>query len=107
MITVQILEPDDILEPSDWCRPLQIIMVNGAICAADNFRNAFSGSPENNVEWVRVRTIIGKKWLNRPVGDFHDAMKRLNMRYEFVRGNIPKSHRLNMAGYTDISTVTQ
>lgn len=98
MITIQILEDKDIMLPEDWCRPLQLISMSGGMSDSYSFASQYSGRPENNVKWCKVKYTIGKVWYNREIGDFIAAMKELRT-YEFVRGDIPHSHQLNMKSY--------
>lgn len=97
MITVQILEPDDLIDGNDWCRPLQIISMGGGASDYYSFKSCYSGTPENNAEWVQVKHVIGSCWFGRPVRAFNDGLN-----YEFVRGDVPRKHRLNMRGYKSI-----
>jgi hypothetical protein len=93
-----MLEPTDTILPTDWCRPLALVTMSGGQSDYYSFKNTYGGSPENNVEWVRVDAILGKCWFGATVEKFQRKMKS---RYEFVRGNIPKSHRLVMKGYSN------
>jgi hypothetical protein len=96
MITLQLLEPIDLLQPNDWCRPLVICSMSGGTSDHYSFRNAYSGAPENNAKWVRAHEIFGPCWMGQPIG----AMKSQDMTpYEFVRGDMPKAHQLNMRPY--------
>lgn len=107
MITVQILEPSDILEPTDWCRPLSIISMSGGHSDHYSFRSQYTGTPENNAQWVRASAVIGECWMGHPVGDFYKAMRDCGPRYEFIRGEVPKAHRLSMTGYNDLSKMNR
>ena len=99
MKTVQILEADDCVDPEDWCRPLQIISMNGGMSDYYSFESCYTGAPENNVKWVKVKYILGKGWHGKPVKEYTNAMSKFGYRYEFVRGEVPNSHRLNLKGY--------
>ena len=99
MKTVQILEADDIVDPEDWCRPLQIISMNGGHSDYYSFESCYTGAPENNVKWVKVKYILGKGWHGKPVKEYTNAMKKFGYAYEFVRGEIPNTHKLNLNGY--------
>lgn len=103
MITIHMLEPTDILEPNDWCRPLQIVSMSGGHSDYYSFQSAYSGTPENNAKWVRAKCVIGHGWMGKPVGDYLKGMKDLGLSWEFVRGPVPARHQLNMKGYTDLS----
>ena len=99
MITVQILEADDTVWPEDWCRPLVLQTMSGGMSDSMSFKSCYGGTPENNVEWVKVKAVFGKVWYGSKVSEFDDPL----VPYEFLRGDPPKSHCLNMKGYTDIS----
>ena len=89
MRTVKLLEPDDCVKPSDWCRPLSLHTMSGGHSDYYSFESMYSGLPENNVKWVRVDDIFGTCWFNKPAKEL-----QTNQKYEFVRGEIPTSHRL-------------
>lgn len=103
MITINILEPTDILEPNDWCRPLQIVSMSGGHSDYYSFQSAYTGAPENNAKWVRAKCVIGKGWFGKPVGDYLTGMKKFGLSWEFARGPIPARHQLDMKGYNDLS----
>jgi hypothetical protein len=93
MKVVYILEKHDAVYPEDWCRPLQLETMS---LQGDgySFTSPYSGTPDNNVKWVRVKYIFGKCWYNKPVSDLCKLRP-----YEFVRGVVPDSHILNLEGY--------
>lgn len=98
MIQVQILDDDDIVEPTDWCRPLCLTTMSGGLSDSYSFKSCYSGSPENNVEWVQVQDVFGPCWRGRTVREF--KMSEYSIPREFIRGNVPRSHRLDMKGYS-------
>lgn len=102
MIAVQILEDHDILEPDDWCRPLQIVSMSGGMSDYYSFRSCYTGTPENNAEWVQAKHVIGSGWFGQALSEFTHGMKKLGLGYEFVRGEVPLDHRLNMKGYSSL-----
>jgi hypothetical protein len=65
-----------------------------------SFSNTYGGSPENNVEWVRVDAVIGDCWFGTTLGKLN---KNMSVPYEMVRGDMPKSHQLNMKGYPNLA----
>jgi len=99
MKQVSILEDDDTIHPDDWCRPLDITSMSGGMSDHYSFKSCYTGSPENNTEWTKVKCVIGECWFGKTVKQF----SRVGLRYEFIRGDVPKSHKLNMADYTDLS----
>ena len=100
MKTVQILEPDDTVDPEDWCRPLVLISMSGGHSDGYSFKNAYSGTPENNVKWVKVKDQFGPIWFGKMTRVIN---YEIGMRYEFVRGDLPSTHILSMKDYTCLS----
>lgn len=93
MKTVQILEAADIIEPTDWCRPLRLVSMNGGHSDYYSFESQYTGQPENNVLWVQVSEILGECWHWKTVGEVHEA---LHTPYEFMRGEVPKAHEYGL-----------
>lgn len=98
MKTIQLLETEDRVEPNDWCRPLDIVSMSGGMSDHYSFESQYTGAPENNVKWVRVKYILGKCWhgctvkeIDRELGEF--------VKYEFVRGDLPRRSVLNLTNY--------
>lgn len=96
MITVQFLQNDDVIDPEDWCRPLQLVTMSGGMSDSMSHKSMYSGTPENNVRWVKVKDVIGPRWKGC-------TKKEVNSSgftpYEFVRGDVPPSHQLDMDHY--------
>lgn len=99
MMYVVILEGPDAIQPNDWCRPLQIVSSSGGLSDHYSFMSCYTGKPENNAKWVRVKYILGKHWHGKTVAEYTSAMKDFG-RMEFIRGEIPRAHRLSMADYS-------
>ena len=97
MRAVSILEQFDRIEPTDWCRPLQLIQ---GFSDGISFRSCYTGTPENNVKWVLVKHVLGASWFGKTV---HDIGVCLGEQYEFVRGEVPVAHRLNMQDYNQLA----
>jgi hypothetical protein len=89
MKTVQILEPDDCVMPDDWCRPLRLESMSGGHSDAYSFESMYSGNPENNVKWVRIKDVFGECWFGKQAKEL-----MIHIQYEIVRGDIPARHRL-------------
>lgn len=89
MITVKILEPGDHVKPTDWCRPLTLVSMSGGHSDHYSFESMYSGTPENNVRWVRVEDVFGPCWFGKPASEL-----QTHLRYEFIRGTVPETHRL-------------
>ncbi len=99
MKTVLILENTDTIGPEDWCRPLSIVSMGGGHSDYYSFKSCYGGTPENNAKWVKVKSVIGECWFGKTVNAFQTALHRP---YEFVRGDIPEGHILDMGNYNSI-----
>lgn len=98
MITVQILEKMDRVDPEDWCRPLSIVSMSGGHSDYYSFQNQYTGAPENNVKWVKVKYILGHGWHGKTVADIDFGLGEF-VKYEFIRGDIPKRQQLDLRDY--------
>lgn len=96
MKQIFVLEVDDVVEKTDWCRPLELTSMSGGLGDGYSFKSCYSGTPQNNVKWVRVKDQFGSIWFGKTVLEF----TKMGLLYEFIRGDIPKSHAENMSGYT-------
>ena len=105
MITLQLLEADDAVHPDDWCRPLQLMSMNGGHSDYYSFESCYTGAPENNVKWVKVKYILGKPWHGKTVKELDAGLGKF-IKYEYVRGDIPMRSRLGLAGYSVINHAT-
>lgn len=99
MINVQILELDDSVDPEDWCRPLSLNSMSGGHSDYYSFSSQYTGAPENNTKWVKVKYILGKPWHGKTVREIDKGLG-FYTKYEFVRGDIPKREQLNLKEYT-------
>lgn len=99
MILTNFLEDTDTIEPTDWCRPLFLTTMSGGMSDSMSFKNQYSGTPENNVKWVKVSAIFGECWFGTTLGKLNNSV---GMKYEMVRGNIPKGSALPMKEYSDL-----
>ena len=98
MITLQLLEADDHVDPEDWCRPLSIVSMSGGHSDYYSFQSQYTGAPENNVKWVKVKYILGKGWHGKTVKEIDKALGAF-IKYEYVRGDIPQRSKLSLNGY--------
>ena len=99
MITISILEDNDVIGPDDWCRPLSIVSMNGGMSDYYEF-----GPTNNNVRWQRVKYVLGKPWHGCTAEKIGHGLGKY-CQYEFVRGEVPRSHCEKTAGLTDHSKV--
>jgi hypothetical protein len=91
MITVQLLEDNDIIQATDWCRPMVIQPVNPWSDTVV-FTNTYGGGPINNVKWLTAKQCC-PYWIGKKLKDFNDGMGRTGTWYEFIRGDIPEKHQ--------------
>ena len=63
-----------------------------------SFENQYTGAPENNVKWVKVKYILGKPWHGYTVGEIDKGLGKF-VKYEYVRGDIPTRSKLSLSGY--------
>jgi len=98
VISLQLLELNDRVDPEDWCRPLSIVSMSGGHSDYYSFENQYTGAPENNVKWVKVKYTLGKTWHNCTVKEIDSALGQY-VKYEFVRGDIPRRSKLSLKDY--------
>lgn len=87
MITIQLLEDNDVVLATDLCRPLLLETMSGGHSDYYSFESEYSGAPINNVKWTYVYQVFGTIWFNKKVIEFNTMTP-----YEFMRGNITDSH---------------
>lgn len=97
MIQISLLEEDDVIKPTDFCRPLSLQY--SEFGDSIHTKATYSGTPINNMKWCRVQFILGPCWHGKKIKEYHS--KGLD-KLEFVRGCLPDSHLLDMEGYTII-----
>jgi len=85
VITVQVLEKDDIIQSGDWCRPLYITSMSGGM--SDDYSFESYGRPINNAKWCTV-DVSYPFWIGKCVNEMPERIRD----YEFVRGNVPAEH---------------
>ena len=89
MRLIKLLDSDDRVLPTDWCRPMRFVSMGGG--TSDHYSDVceYSGLPMNNPKWIRVEDYFGPMWFDKEVS----KLCELEL-YEFVRGDIPDHHRL-------------
>lgn len=94
MYSIQYLERHDIIELTDYCRPLDLVYIGQSDTLLTE--NTYSGRPENHTRWLEVSRADIPFFVGKTVGEFndaHDSMAKPHQpttRYEFVRGKLPK-----------------
>jgi hypothetical protein len=71
MITIQILENTDIVRPTDYLRPL-IESPSSFGESYINEKSTYGGNLINHFKWVKVASILGECWFNKPVEEIHN-----------------------------------
>lgn len=100
MTHVILLNDDDVIQPGDFARPLDLVYIGHS----DNLLtvNTYSGKPVNHTRWVSVEQlglgphIVGKQTVAEFNGqcDALDKPHQPNTRYEFCRGQLPTYKQL-------------
>lgn len=91
-ITVQILEPTDVLQPTDWVRPLAPSSDTDHV---DSF-STYGGSPINHLKWVQAKDVFGEGWMGHTLKDIDKDMRDVGgFNYEVARGAVPPKHIWN------------
>jgi hypothetical protein len=85
MIQVSFLESADTIEPTDWCRLISGPEPYDGYC--------------HDTKWQQVKYVLGKTWYGKTVSE----IIRSSLNYEFVRGEVPRSHRATSRGLYDHS----
>lgn len=98
MITLQLLEAMDTVDPEDWCRPLSLNSMSDGYSDSYSFSSQYTGAPENNTKWVKVKYILGKPWHGKTVKEI-DTGLGFYTKYEFIRGDLPVRSRLSLKDY--------
>lgn len=87
MTPIQILESQGAVFYSDFCRPLSID-AKSATCDSE-------GYPTNFTKWAPVGLVIPKYFHGLKVESLHQE----GYKFEFVRGDSPDDHRLDIRLY--------
>lgn len=94
MYSIQYLEKNDVIEPTDYCRPLDLEYIGQSDVLLTS--STYSGFPINHTRWLQVSRAGISYFVGKTVGEYNDALYKMNKPhqrvslYEFVRGNIPK-----------------
>jgi len=92
--TVQILDGNDIIEPTDYARQLSLTWEGQSDYLQQN--TTYGNSPINRLGWLPV-TVTCPCWIGKTVKDFSDAMDKFYATaykepFEFIRGELPNRH---------------
>ena len=91
MIQVSILEDQDQVLPTDYCRPLYID-VSGQSYDRE-------GYPKNFSKWAPVNLTIPKYFQLLKVS----SLRQEGYNFEFARGALPNSHKLDTRLYPRVA----
>ena len=95
MKNIFILEPEDIIDPEDWIRPLYFPQIHDDNRVQINYFNEYGGTPSGNIKWIRVKDLLGDFWYGKTIKEFHDSYSKCyntelrRSKFEFIRGEIP------------------
>lgn len=95
MISVSILENQDIIQEDDCVRQLSLVYTGQSDYLATNA--TYGGSPMNRLGWLPAKFVC-PAWVGKSVGEFRKTMLGRDRHavemsnYEFVRGQVPTSH---------------
>jgi hypothetical protein len=87
MTPILLLGPEDAILSTDFCRPL-FIDATGSTCDAE-------GYPKNHAKWTPVNLVIPSYFQGLKMESLHEE----GYKFEFVRGAIPDTHKLDMRLY--------
>ena len=90
MITISILEKNDVIQKGDWCRPLHLCSMCGGHGDGYSFKSMYSGAPENNTKWVRVERVM-PFWIGETIAEYEKRTDEY-MINEYARGDLPEEH---------------
>lgn len=102
MIQVAILEDEDTILGTDFVRQLKLEYVGQSDVLL--LENNYSRKPINYLTWLEVSRAGMDYWVGRTVGEFRSGMLAMEKQhqpvsdYEFIRGEIPKSHIMPETG---------
>lgn len=100
---VGILEREDVILATDYVRYLDIELVGQSDTVLT--RSTYGGSPINFFRWLTVEEARMFHFIGKTVGYFEDKMGGFEKqhqpvaRYEFARGDIPDSHKLELGNH--------
>jgi hypothetical protein len=98
MISIGILERDDVIRGDDWVRYMEIEYVGQSDTVMT--RSTYGGSPLNFFRWMTVKDAQMFHFIGKKLGyveDWLDSIERPSQpvaRWEFARGPIPESHTI-------------
>lgn len=95
MIPVNILEPTDIIQSTDWVRQLSLTYEGQSDYLQTT--STYAGTPINRLGWLLAKDVC-PAFVGRSVSDFFSAIKKFYLTsdkhsYEFLRGDIPNRHK--------------
>lgn len=95
MITVYMLENNDVIQATDFVRQLRLTYTGQSDYLETT--STYGGSRINRTGWMRAEEVC-PYWVGKKVGAFNKGMD-FNHRhmsevsaYEFIRGDVPQSH---------------
>ncbi len=91
MITIEVLEDHDIVQPHMLCCPLFLHYADSGTIFTES---EYSGLPVNNLKWVPVHMALGPPWWNKPLSVIREVCQ---WNYEVIDTPValPKPHLLD------------
>ena len=93
MISVSILEPDDVIKSTDYVRQLSLVFTGQSDFLATT--NTYNGKPMNRLGWMQAKDVC-PFFVGKTVKEFNTTPSARHatetFRYEVIRGNLPLSH---------------
>ena len=88
MISINLLEPHDVIEATDYVRQLDLFYEGQSDTV--HTTSMYSGLPVNRLKW-QLASEVCPAWIGKKVKKFNRIAGKF-CKYEFVRGSVPKKH---------------
>jgi hypothetical protein len=103
MITIQMLEDQDVIQADDLVRQLSLMYEGQSDYLMTT--STYGGGPINRLKWVQAKYNC-PFWVGKTVGTFNEKMERFGSGYEFIRGVVPAAHLERLtAGQMEIANM--
>ena len=89
-----MLEGHDKIHKNDWVRAVDFD-------GDPNIYSFYSGRPDNNTRWLRVKDIFGPHVNGKTVDELHESFEKMVhygnqlLTFEFIRGHLPEENLWN------------
>lgn len=89
MITIQMLEDQDVIQADDLVRQLSLMYEGQSDYLMTT--STYGGGAINRLKWIPAKYNC-PFWVGKTVGTFNEKMERFGSGYEFIRGAVPSDH---------------